>query len=185
MINSYLSLAAFRSRVRVWTPERPEDVVEGCNLVTYQGADIVARLLAGQGNYRIARMWFEFDNGGPAVPLPARADTAASVIAATTGTRDIVRGALVSQPLLASSGPDYAGNRGTYHAVTPAGAVGEVNANGFSAGDGSQIIALCLVASPLGPLITDDLVYARYALPSALAVGTSGQVAATWMTEAA
>lgn len=184
MIKNTLDLSKFRSLVRVWSLDRPDDVVVGTNLVTYQGADIVAALLAGKDEYRIARMWFEYDNGGPASPSPARADTAASVIAEAVATRDIVRAPLVAAPLLEPSASDYAANRGTYHAVTPTGADGEVNTLGFDSGSGSQVIALCLVASPLGTTINDDLVYARFALSSPVAVGTSGQMAATWLTEA-
>ena len=184
MITSQLDLSKFRSLVRVWSTDRPDEVVEGHNLVTYQGADIVAALLAGNAAYRIARMWFEYDNGGPAVPVPGRGDDAASVIAEAVATRDIVRAPLVAAPLIEPSGANYDGNRGTYHAITPVGAIGEVNSLGFSSGAGSQVIALCLVASPAGLTINDDLVYARYALGSAVAVGTSGQMAATWLTEA-
>lgn len=182
-----LDLSRFTSQVRVWTPDNPNHVVTGKNLITYGGADIIARLLAGQGNYRLVRMWFEFDNGGsPATPAPSREDTAVSVIAEATGTRDILRGSLVAQPLLQASGPDYGSNQGVYHAITPAGSSiqGEVNSLAFGAG--SSIIGLCLAASPGGSDIEDDWIYSRFALGAGdeLAVGSSGQVAATWMTEA-
>lgn len=185
MSRDYFPLSAFRSRVRVWTVDDPAGGVVGENLVTYQGADIIARLLAGQANYRIARFWFEFENSStPTTPSPGRADTAQSVRAEATAPRDIVRGMLAAQPLLSPSGPEYTGNQGTYHAITATGAAGEINSLSFEAADNSHIIAMCLVASPTGPSINDDLVYARYALGTPLAVGAAGQVAATWMTEA-
>jgi hypothetical protein len=184
-MKSSLDLSDFRSQVRVWCPEDPNGGGTGLNLVTYQGADIVAKLLSGDARFRLARMWFEFDNAGPASPTPSRDDTSASVRAAAVGTRDIIRGPLVAQPLLAASDPlKYTGNRGTYHALSQ-GSVGEINGLAFSAAAGSTIFALCLVASPgPGTTIVDDLVYARFKLPTPLDVGSSGQVAATWMTEA-
>ncbi len=184
-MNSSLDLTGFRSQVRVWCPDDPGNGVIGLNLVTYQGADIVSHLLAGDFNFRLSRMWFEFDNAGPASPTPARSDTSASVRAAAVGTRDIIRGPLVAQPILAPSDVlKYTSNRGTYHALSQ-GSVGEINGLAFSAAAGSTIFALCLVVSPgPGTTIADDLVYARFKLATPLDVGSSGQVAATWMTEA-
>ena len=152
MITNNMDLSQFSSRVRVWCPENPDHVVEGKNLITYQGADIVARLLAGRPEYRIARMWFEYDNAGGSLGLsPGRGDTAASVAALAVGDRDIVRADLVAEPALSSSDPaKYQVNRGTYHAITAAGAVGEKQGLGFGSGSGSEVLAMCLVASPAG-----------------------------------
>jgi hypothetical protein len=188
-MKSSLNLSRFNSMVRVWCPENPSKSVVGKNLVTYQGADIVAHLLAGDARYRLARMWFEFDNSGPAHPTAARADTAATVLGEAVLSRDIIRGPLVAQPLLESSDPTeippkYTSNRGTYHAISQ-GVEGEKNLLAFSAAAGSKIFAICLVASPgPGTTIADDLIYARFVLATHLDVGSSGQVAATWMTEA-
>lgn len=184
MPQSFLNLAQFRGTVRVWNLEAPLKGVVGSNLVVYTGADIVANLLAGNANYRLARFWFEFTNGTPALPVPARTDTAASVLAGATGSKDIIRGPLVSQPLLAAATSAYNSNVGTYHAMS-VGTVGEKNGLGFSGSASSQITAICLVASPVpGATITSDVLYARWALPAALAVGSSGQIAASWITEA-
>lgn len=181
MNDSFLTDLGIIGRIKLWDPADPSRVLEIRNLVTKQGADVIAGLLAGQADYRIAAIWFEYSNAvGPAAIAPARADTAASVMAAATvpAHRDIKQGLLVAPPVLAPSAAGYAGNKGTYHALT-SGADGLLHGSSVPFGTGSTIIGVSLVAlTAAGPLV-----YARAAVSPVLPVGSSGQVASAWSTE--
>ena len=87
MTTTLFSTLAITGRISLWNLDCPGGMIRCHNLVTYQGADIIAALLAGQADRRIAAIWFEYTNaGGPASIAPGRADTAASVIAAAFST---------------------------------------------------------------------------------------------------
>jgi hypothetical protein len=181
-MKSSLDALSIIGRIKLWLPERPQEVLNLKNLVTYQGSDVIAGLLAGKPDYRIAGIWFEYSNAvGPSPVAPGRADTAASVAAAATvvAQRDIKLGLLVASPVLAPTTTDYAGNRGTYHALT-SGATGLLHGSSVPFGAGSTIIGVSLVALPSDG---STLVYARAAVSPVLVVGSSGSVAASWITE--
>lgn len=181
MISSHLDASSIIGRLKLWFPDRPGEVLRLKNLVTYQGADVIAGALAGLLDYRLGAIWFEYSNaGGPAPITAARADTAASVQAAATvpAQRDIKLGLLVTRPVLTASGANYTANKGTYHALT-SGADGLLHGATIPFGSSSKIIGVCLVALPAsGPLV-----YARASVSPILAVGSSAQVAAAWSTE--
>ena len=182
MISTPFSALSIRGRVKLWFPDRPGEVLELRNLVTYQGADVIAGALAGLPDYRLAAIWFEYCNDvAPAAITPSRADTAASVQAEATvvALRDIKLGLLVAAPVLAPTDPLlYAANKGTYHALT-SGTDGLLHGATVPFGVNSKIIGVSLVAlPPAGPMV-----YARAAVNPVLAVGSSAQVAATWATE--
>ena len=158
-------------------------VVEGKNLVTYQGGDILASLLAGDMRYRISHIYFEFENtpGIPGAAAANRTDTGASV-RSLTAPRDIVRAPLVAAPLLSTGDSNHAANRATFHALTTA-TVGLINGLPFGAASNSKVYAVGLVAAVGGQDHTQDLLYARWIPANALPV-VSGQVSGTWTTEA-
>ncbi|HPS76601.1 MAG TPA: hypothetical protein PLS53_00435 [Thermoanaerobaculaceae bacterium] len=181
MITSRLDANSIIGRLKLWFPDRPGEVLELRNLVTYQGADVIAGALAGLADYRLSAIWFEYSNAGSPAPItPARADTAASVQAEATipAQRDIKLGLLVASPVLTSSGANYAANKGTYHALT-SGTDGLLHGASVPFGSSSKIIGVSLVALPAsGPLV-----YARAAVSPILPVGSSAQVASAWSTE--
>lgn len=180
-MNSLLSVLTIRGRVKLWDPTVEGGPITVCNLVTKQGADVISGLLAGQADYRIAAIWFEYANAAPAPVTPSTADTAASVMAEATvvAHRDIKLGLLVAPPVLAPTAAGYAANKGTYHALT-SGADGLLHGATVPFGVLSTIIGVSLVALPAtgGPLV-----YARAAVNPMLAVGSSGQIASAWSTE--
>lgn len=155
---------------------------QGKNLVTYQGGDIIAQLLAGNVAYKIAYFGFEFQNtaGTPAPSPAARTDNNASLIA-LTGSFDYLRGALIAAPTFSAGDGNHTANQVTFTALSTAST--GVHGVTFSAGSNSKIYAVNLLAAPTGAY-TGDLVYARYILGTALPAVGSGQVTGSWMAEA-
>jgi hypothetical protein len=153
------------------------------NLVVYTGGDIIAKLLGGQTEYNISHMYFAFENtvGTPTPPVPARTDTAASAFHSLVSPRDFIRAAVLVPPAFSASDGDHSYNRATFTAIATAAA--GVNGVPFGSSSNSQIYAMGLVAAPTGAY-AGDILYAHFALPTSLPVAGSGQVSATWMTEA-
>jgi len=166
--------------VKVWN--EAGDVVYGTNLVVYTGGDIIAQLLAGNNEYRISHMYFGYENtaGAPSFAAPARTDTAA-FFSGLVAPQDYLRAPTLEPTILTAADANHNYNRATFTSI----AVSSVGENGtpFSAGNNSKVATLGLVAAPTG-LTAGDVLYARYNLGTALPAAGSGQVSATWATEA-
>ncbi len=158
-------------------------VVEGRNLVVYTGGDIIAQVLAGNPEYRISHMYFGYENtaGVPSPPAAARSDTAAGRYHALTPPEDFLRAAVLDPPQLSAGDVNHNFNVVTFNAIGigPTGVLGLA----FGAGSNSKVYDVGLIAAPTG-VYTGDILYARYVLPTALPAVGSGQVSATWATEA-
>ena len=156
--------------------------VEAHNLVVYTGGDILAQLLAGNPQFRISHIYFGFENtaGVPTFAAPARSDTA-DFFAALSAPQDYLRAAVLAPVLLEAADGNHNYNRATFTAIA-ASAVG-VNGVSFGAGFNSQVATLGLVAAPTG-VVGGDVLYARVNLATPLPAAGSGQVTATWATEA-
>ena len=181
MLDRTLLTNLLRGYVRV--TNEAGDTVEAHNLVTYNGGDIIAQLLAGNDEYRISHMYFAFENtaGSPAPAAAARTDTAATNYHALSSPEDFLRAPVINPPTLAAADANHLYNQATFVAV----ATDTVGVNGvaFGAASNSKVYAVGLVAAPTG-IYTGDLLYANFILPTALAAAGSGQVSATWATEA-
>lgn len=131
------------------------------NIIPYQGADVLARLLGGDIDYKPAVMYFEFDNAGgvPVPPSPTRDEGIGYYLSdlALEAQRDYLRVPLVVTPAITSSGSDYAGNQVTFFAIT-AGSSGE---HGKPFQTGSQVYGVGLAASPEPTQATSDLLFSR------------------------
>jgi hypothetical protein len=150
--------------------------VTGHNEVVYQGADILAGLAAGVPHYNLNTAYIEFqNNASPTIPPAAQTDTAISRQAFCTGQYDLLRCPLIAQPVITSSGSHYAGNDVSLTFLASQ-TVGLIQGLPFSPSDNSNIVSVCVLASPLGSTYTGDLLYARFALASALAVTGTAQV---------
>lgn len=156
--------------------------VEACNLVVYTGGDIIAQLLAGNSEYNISHMYFAFENtaGTPTAPAAARSDVA-DYFHSLSAPQDFLRAEVLSPVTITAADVNHNGNRATFNAI----AVDSTGVNGvtFSAGSNSKVFSIGLVAAPTG-VYTGDVLYARFVLPTALPVVGSGQISATWATEA-
>lgn len=177
-----LSLKQFLTgRVVVWNTIG--DVVRATNLVVYTGGDIIAQLLAGNAEYRISHMYFGFENtsGTPVFAPPDRSDTAASAFHSLASPQDYLRAPILLPSQIVAADANHNGNRVTFVAVSNA-TVGE-NGLDFGAANDSQVASLGLVAAPTGAT-AGDVLYARVNLPTPLPAAGSGQVSASWSTEA-
>lgn len=157
-------------------------VVRATNLVVYTGGDIIAQLLAGNIEYRISHMYFGFENtvGVPSFAAPARTDVT-GFFSGLIAPQDYLRTPiLLPTPLTAADG-NHNGNRATFSAI----AVDVVGVNGvpFGSASNSQVATIGLVAAPTG-VVGGDVLYARVNLATALPAAGSGQISATWATEA-
>lgn len=174
--------AMLRGRVRVWNESG--DVVESTNLVVYNGGDIIAKLLGGASEYAISHMYFAFENtaGAPAPPAAARTDTADDQFWSLVAPQDFIRAQILTPVTYDATDADHLFNRVTFYSISTATA-GE-NGTSFGAAHDSKVYGLGLVAAPGATPSSDDLLYAHYILPSALPAAGSGQISATWATEA-
>lgn len=165
--------------VKVWN--EAGQAVESSNLVVYNGGDIITQCMSGNLAYKIANMYFVYENtaGTPTPMTPVRTNTAA-LFAALVAPRDFVRAAVLS-PIITASDVNHVGNQATYMAI--ANAATGVHGVSFSAGSNSKVFTLCIVASPTGSY-TGDVLYAQFSLATALPVVGAGQVSASWMLEA-
>lgn len=170
--------------LRGYVEVRNEDgvIVRAKNLVVYTGGDILAKLLGGQPEYRIANMYFAYENtaGAPVPPVPVRTDTV-TAFSGLVAPRDYIRAPVMVPPAFSASDANHNFNRATFTSI--ASAVTGENGLAFGSGSNSKVYALGLVAAPTG-LVAGDMLYAYFALPTALPAAGSGQISATWMTEA-
>lgn len=174
-----------RSALRGYVRVRNElgDEVHSHNLVVYNGGDIIAQLLAGNDEYRISHMYFAYENtaGTPSPAAAARTDTATSAFHNLTSPQDFLRAQVLEPPQLEAADVNHLFNRATFNAIASDSA--GVNGLAFGAASDSKVYAVGLVAAPTGTY-TDDLLYAHYILPTALPAAGSGQISASWATEA-
>lgn len=156
------------------------------NLVTVQGTEILARLLAGDIAYKIAGVYFEFQNDPSPTSTSYDRTTTAADFWALSSPRDYIRAGLVSNPTLetgdsSSSGLPYSNNRAVFFTMTAA-VIGE-NGLTFSAASDSYITSCGLVAMPQSLDPTLDLLYARFTPASPFAKVAGRNPGLTWTAE--
>jgi hypothetical protein len=180
MNSSLLLSSLFKNRLVV---SNGVDTVEGYNLVTYTGGDIVAQLLAGNSAYKISHIAFEYENNAGAVTegAAARSDTVATKLTALTGIRDYLKAPLSAVPSLSAGDGNHLSNVATFIATSTA--TSGIHSVAFGPGSNSKIYAVSLLASPTG-VNTADVMFARYILGAVLPAVGAGQVSATWSVAA-
>jgi hypothetical protein len=152
-------------RIFLFNPETGhiKMLVEQKNIIPYQGADVLARLLAGDITYAPGAMFFEYENtaGVPSVPTPARDEGIEYYLSSLPldPDKDYVRAPLVVSPAISASGSDYAGNQVTFFAVT-AGTSG-VHGRAFDKANDSKVYGVALAATPQPTQYTQDLLFSR------------------------
>lgn len=156
-------------------------VYAGRNLITYQGTDMLTKLLVATADFALNGMYAEYQNtaGVPAAIAPARADTAATVDddADAVADADYMRFALSTGPGYSASAVEYAHNRLTLHGLI-SGSVG-VNGVAYGAGNNSKIRGLGLVH--LGATAADDLLFARASIAPAVAIPSGLSLMVQWV----
>jgi hypothetical protein len=134
------------------------------NIIPYEGADVLARLFAGDITYKPGAMFFEFENtiGTPTPPAPTRDEGIDYYLnqLPLTPNRGYLRIPLVVSPAVTSSGANYAGNQVTFFALT-AGTEGVHGVVPFSEAADSKVYGVGLAATPEPTQFTEDLLFSR------------------------
>jgi len=134
------------------------------NIIPYQGADVLARALAGDADYVAGAMLFEYENtaGAPSIPSPQRDEGIDYYLddLSLSATKDYLRIPLVIPAGFSSSdSTKYDGNQATFFAIT-SGVTG-IHSKGFTQADSSQVYGVGLVATPQPTQYTSDLLFSR------------------------
>jgi len=152
-------------RIFAFNPEtgHVKMLVEQKNIIPYQGADVLARILAGDETFVPGAMFFEFENtaGVPSVPVPTRSEDIDYYLdtLALSAVKDYVRAPLVVSPAISASGSDYDGNQVTFFAIT-AGSTG-VHGKTFDFSADSKVYGVALAATPQPTQYTQDRLFSR------------------------
>lgn len=141
-----------------------KQLVEQKNLIPYQGADVLARVLAGDDTYAAGAIYFEYENtaGTPSKPSPQRDENIDYYLdtLSLSATQDYVRAQLVIPAGFSSSDSDrYAGNQAIFFAIT-SGTTG-VHGKAFSNAANSKVYGVALAATPEPTQYTSDLLFSR------------------------
>jgi len=132
------------------------------NLILYNGADILGRLLAGQSSYAVNMLYLEFQNtvGVITPPVVSRADGIAyyNGLSASPDT-DFLRLPLLVDPSVDASSADYESNQATFFAESE-GTTGFFG-KAFSQGASSFVFGAALVAAPDPADQSKDVVFSR------------------------
>ena len=130
------------------------------NTTTYEGADILGKIMAGQTQYIPNMMYFEFDNSGsPPVLISDREGREYYAALESHPTRDYLRVPITLTPSLGPSGINFNTNIVSYTCQESA-SIG-VGGKPFSAAALSVVYGLALVSATDANDRTKDLVYAR------------------------
>lgn len=167
------------------------------NMIMFEAADVMARLVKGDPSYRISHMYFEYENNsngdGSVSSTPTlNRGMGRSSFDAITGSgpnpQDWLRVPIVTDGLLQvypDNSDDYKGNAVTFTATSAASVSQEGESpahNYFGTGvDGpSKIFAVALVAAPSPADHTKDLIFSRLVLTTPFPVSAGSHPAAFW-----
>lgn len=139
-------------------------VVAQPNLIPYQGADILAKVLSGDVTFKAAAVLFEYENnaGAIAIPTPAR-DEGIDYYLTTiplTPNRDYLRVALAAPTAFSSSdSAKYDNNQASFFSIS-AGTEG-IHGEPFSHSANSKVFGVGLAATPEPDQYTQDKLFSR------------------------
>jgi hypothetical protein len=139
-------------------------VVAQPNLIPYQGADVLAKTLAGDVTFKASSILFEYQNtaGVIAVPTPAR-DEGIDYYLTTiplTPNRDYLRVPMAAPTAFSSSdSTKYANNQASFFAIS-SGILG-IHGEAFSSAANSQVFGVGMVATPTPDQYTQDKLFSR------------------------
>lgn len=163
-------------------------VIEQKNLVTYGGADIMARLMSGDIKYSINGMYFKYENTAetPVATAPLRENTVGEQYHTLTGVDyiDWLRVPIITTGKIAAlpSGSHYSGNSVTFVATTASvsttGSTAEENI--FSSDENSKIFSVALVAMPDFSSFTSDIAFSMATLTSAIPAVANSYIDVFW-----
>ena len=141
---------------------KPENVFVNKNLILYGGADILARVIGGDAEYKINAMYFEYENGSPgSVTIPSYTRAGGlSYYRGLLNPKDYLRVPMsINASIISSDATLYEGNQVTFFSLT-SGSTGALGRS-FTAAAGSTVYGVGLVATPVVASPTQDIVFAR------------------------
>ena len=151
------------------------------NLVTFSWGHVVSQLLAGQDEFRIGSMYFEFENTpglGDPVSVPTL-DRSRSVDyyngLASSPTRDYLRVGLTARSLFNSDESKFPKSNGVSFFARTSGVAG-VHGKPFSHNDNSVIFGGSLVSTPDADDATRDVIFSSFYFPPDEQVPKTGSV---------
>lgn len=159
-------------------------VYAGKNTYMYSGADICAKLLAGDVTYSIGAMYFEFENlaspGDPVVAPSYDRSGGISYYTSLASPRDFLRVPLVISPsLISSNDTNFDNNQITFFALSD-GYTGQ-NGLAFSSAANSAVFGGALVATPTPGTQANDLIFSRtYWADDAVEKAENHQIGVQW-----
>jgi hypothetical protein len=157
-------------------------VIERRNLIVYSGADVLARLLAGQPKYAPNAMYLEFKNtGGSSVPAPSYGRGLATEYYQTLASDvDFLRIPLMVTPFLSASDNNYKNNQVTYFA-TSQGVAGAKAISPLPFNTNSVVYGAALVAMPDLNDVSQDVVFSRvYTEIGSIQKEVGHEIGVTW-----
>ncbi len=133
------------------------------NIIPFQGADIMAKLISGDLDWKIGAMLFEFENtaGVPTAPSPVRGEGIDYYIddLSLEANKDYLRIPLVVPPGITASSGSYVGNQATFFAITSG--VAGIHGKTFDQGVDSKVYGVALAATPDVAEYTQDKLFSR------------------------
>jgi hypothetical protein len=153
-------------------------VVENSNLVTFEGADVMSRIVAGNVTVPINMMYIEFGNSSPAIPTATRVGGRSYYDALADESSDFLRVPMISGPVLAASSSSYNSNKTTFTAIS--NATTGYNSTPFSDTSSSEVVGAALVVAPSLTDQTQDYVFSRYYLSSTVAKASGQEIVIQW-----
>lgn len=135
----------------------------GHNIVTYEGIDLLGKLLAGR-DYTINTMYMEFSNGGttPSItPDPAAGRSYYAALDTGLSASDYLRIPLSVEPSLESTdATKFETNKATFFGMSTGQTAGR-GGHIFSASETSKVYGVALVAAPDPNDASQDIVFSR------------------------
>ena len=170
-------------------------ICEQKNLVMYEGADIIAGLLAGQP-LQLSHMYFHYCNGDLVSPVSIGSDRTLgrswfynNIPGSLYPTQDWLRVPIITTPKLFKSPSDSANynNNGIYLTATSAASTsktGESSANlAFSSGANSKVLAVALVSATDPSNYRKDKIFSRVTLTAPITVASGSQPTIFWSVQ--
>jgi len=145
------------------------------NLVTYQGADVMAKAMAG--DLTLNAVYMAFENDPSAIRISEDLSNIAGTYADSSPNRSFVRVSTMGAPVYTSDGDDYQHNQVSFLAVTD----GSSFFPAVPVTDGTSVFYhTALVAAPDMDDQSDDLVYACSDLTTDISKVAGANIGIRW-----
>jgi len=168
---------------------RTSDYVFQRNKIMDAMADINAKLLGGDPNYRVGYMYMEYENlasaeDNPTIPAFSKSDTVTYFInLSSSPVKDFLRVPIYAAPGYSATSGSYTNNMVTFYAVTSNMTEGFWGRS-FTAAANSAVYGGALVSAPQPTIQANDLIACRNYPEGTKVIKPEGeQIAMVWSVE--